>query len=84
MRTVKPIQPIRAVRAIGRIILRPAPTMAQLRMWLVFARQKARERGVRPPASRQAAVTEPEASAHGGGDEGANVAADHGHIDKRV
>ena len=84
MRTVKPIQPIRAVRAVGRIILRPVPSMAQLRMWLVFARQKAKDRAARLPASKQAAVTEPQAPMDWGGDEGANVPAEHGHVDKRV
>ena len=44
MRRVKPVQPIRAVRAIGRIVMRPVPSLGQLRQWLRFARRKASER----------------------------------------
>jgi hypothetical protein len=60
-------------------MLRRAPSIGQLRRWLAFARQKAKERLPRPPALGEVAVA-PE----GESDAGTNVAADAGHIDKRV
>lgn len=84
MRPVRPIDPIRPVRGIGRITLRRVPSIRQLRMWLVFARQKARDRLARPPASGQAAIAPQDAPAHADREEETNAAAGHGHIDRRV
>ena len=44
MKPIQPIGPIRAVRRVGEVLLRPVPSMGQLRMWLLFARTKAKER----------------------------------------
>ena len=76
MRPIKPIEPIRPIRAIRRIILRPVPSLKQLRMWRVFARQKAKDRSARSSASRQGDVIPSAAET--------NVAVGHGHVDKRV
>jgi hypothetical protein len=84
MKPLKPIAPIRAVRTIGEIVLRPIPSRSQLRLWLLFARQKARERAERKSAARQAAAAPAEASAPGPGSEGASVSPEYGHVDKRV
>jgi hypothetical protein len=88
MRTVKPIEPIRAARAIKSITLRRVPSFRQLRLWFVFARQKAKDRfkdrAARRAASGQAAVAPAEALAELEGEEQTRIAADHGHIDKRV
>jgi len=56
MRAVKPVQPIRAARAIGWIMLRPAASMGPLRLWLWFARRKTKERATAPSASTPASV----------------------------
>jgi hypothetical protein len=84
MRTVNPIEPISPVRGIRRIVLRRVPSFAQLRMWLAFARQKAKDRPVRRPASGQAAIVPPEAPADREREMETAPTADHGHIDKRV
>ena len=83
MRTVEPIEPIRPVRAVRRITLRRVPSFKQLRMWLVFARQKAKD----GPA--HSAVAPSESPAPSEREEETNIAADylhadHLHIDKRA
>jgi hypothetical protein len=80
MRPVRPINPIRPSRGIGRIKLRRAPSIGQLRRWLAFARKKAKDGPAQPSASGEAAVTTEDAQWDG--DEAPNVAA--AHIDKRV
>ena len=50
MRAIKPIRPI---RAIGQVVLRRAPSIGQLRLWLWFARQKGKRRTARLPTSNQ-------------------------------
>jgi hypothetical protein len=77
MKTLKPIAPIRAVRTIGEIVLRPVPSRGQLRLWLLFARRKAKERAARKSASMTAPAESPAQARH-------DEPASHGHIDKRV
>jgi hypothetical protein len=84
MRTVKPIEPIRSVRGIRRITLRRVPSFKQLRMWLVFARQKSRDGPKRLSASRQAAIAPQEVPADREGEAQTKLVAEHGHVDKRV
>jgi hypothetical protein len=84
MRPVKPIEPIRAASAIRAITLRRVPSFRQLRLWLAFARVKGKDRPARSPASGQAAIAPPEAPAEWEGEEQTTIAAEHGHIDKRV
>ena len=84
MRTVKPVEPIRSVRGIRRITVRRVPSFKQLRMWLVFARQKPKEGPERLPASAQAAVAPQEVAADWQGEAEMDPAADHRHVDKRV
>jgi hypothetical protein len=84
MRTVKPIEPISAVRGIRRITLRRVPSIKQLRMWLAFARQKAKDGPARTPASGQAAVDPLDPPADLEDETETGPAADHGHIDKRA
>ncbi len=84
MRTVKPIEPIRSVRGVRRITLRRVPSLKQLRMWLVFARQKAKGGPKGLPAAAQAAVSPQEVPADWQGEAEADPAVEHGHLDKRV
>jgi hypothetical protein len=84
MRTVKPIEPIGPVRGIRRITLRRVPSIKQLRMWLAFARQKAKGGRAPQPASGQAAAGPSDVPADWEGETQTGPAADHGHIDKRV
>ena len=92
MRTVRPIEPIRPVRGVRRIALRYVPSIKQLRMWLAFARQKAKDMpkdrpkdGPAPPQlSEQPAADPSEVSADWESAAETDLAADHGHIDKRV
>ena len=81
MRPVKPIEPIRPVRGIRGITLRRVPSFKQLRMWLVFARQKAKDGPKRPQAGAQSLVAPPEVLLDRES-ESDNGAADHLHIDK--
>lgn len=81
MRTVRPVEPIRPVRGIRGITLRRVPSFRQLRMWLVFARQKAKDGPKRPQAGAQAAIASPEVPV-GRESEEDRSAADRGHIDK--
>jgi hypothetical protein len=81
MKTVKPVEPIRPVRGIRGITLRRVPSFRQLRMWLVFARQKAKDGPRWPQASGQSGLAGPEVPADRES-EAEREAADHGHIDK--
>ena len=83
MRTVEPIEPIGPVRGIRRITLRRVPSIKQLRMWLAFARQKARDGAARPRAAGEAAVDPPDAPDRQSETETGPAAA-HEHIDKRA
>jgi hypothetical protein len=82
MRPVRPINPIRPIRAIRRIKLRRAPSIGQLRRWLAFARQKAKDGLARPPALGKVAVAPKDEQWES--DEATTIAAGDGHIDKRV
>jgi hypothetical protein len=86
MKPVKPIHPIRAARRVGEIVLRPMPTRGQLRLWLMFARKKVKDRMAPKPAARQAvAAPGPEPGEEPGqGDAPANSAAGYGHVDKQA
>lgn len=77
MKTVKPVEPIHAVRGIRSIALRRVPSFKQLRLWLAFARQKAKDRPARQTADGPAIVP-PDASADSPLHESPE------HIDKRV
>jgi len=59
MRTIKPIRPI---RAIGRVVLRRAPPMWQLRLWQWFAHQKGKQRAAGVPLSNQEPDLQPTGS----------------------
>ena len=88
MRTVRPIEPIRPIRGVRRMTLRYVPSIKQLRMWLTFARQKAKDRPKGRPAppqvSGQPAADPSELSADWESTAETGLAADHGHIDKPV
>ena len=82
MRPVRPIQPIRPIRAIRRIGLRRVPSFGQLRMWLGFARQKAKGRSKDGPGP--AAMAASEAPPQPASEEGTTITAEPLHIDRRV
>ncbi|HLG84314.1 MAG TPA: hypothetical protein VKY22_25175 [Bradyrhizobium sp.] len=79
MRTVRPVDPIKPARGVRRITLRRVPSFRQLRRWLAFARQKAKDGPARPPAAiaPQDAPADWESQAE-------TATADPGHVAKRV
>ncbi len=81
MRTVKPVEPIRHVRGIRGITLRRVPSFRQLRLWLAFARQKAKDGPKRPQAGAQSVIAPPELAVDRES-ESEKGPADHLHIDK--